>query len=161
MFLRLYDEVTNVLCVSLFLHDRYQYDSLILSKQTWAYPRQHLRQLLWCQGRWRDADVTKECLETNFHLSSTLLSKLCVHFANGFNNVESLYFFYSNPVYPMFPALHISMPCACAIFLAVVCPVLPNISPLSHKKHNFEKKKYWTWNMFWSSLQICPKHFPF
>jgi len=29
-------------------HDRYQYDSLILSKQTWAYPRQHLQQLLWC-----------------------------------------------------------------------------------------------------------------
>jgi hypothetical protein len=30
--------VTNVLCVSLLSHDRYQYDSLILSKQTWAYP---------------------------------------------------------------------------------------------------------------------------
>jgi hypothetical protein len=48
MFLGLYDEVTNVLCVSLLSHDRYQYDSLILSKQTWAYPRQHLQQLLWC-----------------------------------------------------------------------------------------------------------------
>ena len=29
-------------------HDKYQYDSLILSKQTWAFPRQHLQQLLWC-----------------------------------------------------------------------------------------------------------------
>jgi hypothetical protein len=47
MFSILYDEVTNVLCVSLLSHDRYQYDSLILSKQTWAYPRQHLHQLLW------------------------------------------------------------------------------------------------------------------
>jgi len=39
MFLSLYDEVTNVLCVSLLSHDRYQYDSLILSKQTWALPQ--------------------------------------------------------------------------------------------------------------------------
>jgi hypothetical protein len=38
MFLSLHDEVTNVLCVSLLSHDRYQYDSLILSTQTWAYP---------------------------------------------------------------------------------------------------------------------------
>jgi hypothetical protein len=49
--------------VSLLSHDRYQYDSLILSKQTWAYPRQHLQQLLSYQGRWPVADVTKECLE--------------------------------------------------------------------------------------------------
>jgi hypothetical protein len=41
---------------------------------------------------------TKECLETNFHLSSTLLCKLCVHYTNGFDNVGSVYFFYSNPV---------------------------------------------------------------
>ena len=34
--------------MSLLSYDRYQYDSLILSKQTWAYPRQHLQQLLWC-----------------------------------------------------------------------------------------------------------------
>jgi hypothetical protein len=40
MFLSLYDEVTSVLCVSLSSHDRYQYHSLILSKQTRAYPRQ-------------------------------------------------------------------------------------------------------------------------
>ena len=32
MFLSLYDEVTNVLCVSLLSHDRYQYDSPILSR---------------------------------------------------------------------------------------------------------------------------------
>jgi hypothetical protein len=38
MFLSLYDEVTNVLCMSLVSHDRYQYDSLILSRQTGAYP---------------------------------------------------------------------------------------------------------------------------
>jgi hypothetical protein len=37
-FLSLYDEVTDVLCVSLLSHDRYQYNSLILSKQTWTYP---------------------------------------------------------------------------------------------------------------------------
>jgi hypothetical protein len=72
---------------------------LILSKQTSTYPRQHLQQLLWCQGCWHGADVTKECLETNFHLSSTLLRKLCVHYANGFDNIESVYFFYSNPVF--------------------------------------------------------------
>jgi hypothetical protein len=47
---------------------------------------------------WRDADLTQECLETNFHLFSTLLRKLCVHYANGFDNVESVYFFYSNSV---------------------------------------------------------------
>jgi len=29
MFLSLYDEVTNVLCVSLLSHDKYRYDSLI------------------------------------------------------------------------------------------------------------------------------------
>jgi hypothetical protein len=59
---------------------------------------QHLQQLLWCQGHWRSADVMKECLETNFYLPSTPLRKLCVHYTNGFDNVESVYFFYSNPV---------------------------------------------------------------
>jgi hypothetical protein len=48
MFLSLYGEVINVLRVSLLSHDRYQFDSLILSEQTWEYPRQHLQQLLWC-----------------------------------------------------------------------------------------------------------------
>ena len=38
MFLCLYDEVTNVLCVSLLSHDRYQYDSLILSSDTGGLP---------------------------------------------------------------------------------------------------------------------------
>jgi hypothetical protein len=99
MFLSLYDEVTNVLCVSVLSHDRYQYNSLILSRQTSAYPRQHLQQLLWCQGCWRGADIMKECLETNFHLSSTLLCKLCVHYADSFDNVERVSFLYSNPVY--------------------------------------------------------------
>jgi hypothetical protein len=75
-----------------------QYDSLILSKQAGPYPRRHLQQLLWCQGRWRGVDDTKECLETNFHLSSRLLRKLYVHYANGFDNVESVYFFYSIPI---------------------------------------------------------------
>jgi hypothetical protein len=79
-------------------HDRYQYDNLILSRKTWACPRQHLQQLLWCQGRWRGADVTKQCLKTNFHLSSTLLHTLRVRYTNGFDNVESVYIFYSNPV---------------------------------------------------------------
>jgi hypothetical protein len=92
MFLSLYDEVTNVLYLSLLSDNRCQYDNLILSKQIWAYPRQYLQQLLRCQGRWRGADVTKECLETNFHLSSTLLRKLCVHYANGFDNVETISF---------------------------------------------------------------------
>jgi hypothetical protein len=90
-------QVTNVLCVSLLSHDRYQYDSLLLSKQTWAYPRQHLQQLLWCQGRWHGADIMKECLEIKFNLSSTLLGKMCFHYANSFDN-KSVYFFYSNPV---------------------------------------------------------------
>jgi hypothetical protein len=81
-----------------FCHTTYQYDSLILPKQTWAYASQHLQQLLCCQGRWRNADVTKECLETNFNLSPTLLRKLCVHYANGLDNVESAYFVYINSV---------------------------------------------------------------
>jgi ribosome-associated toxin RatA of RatAB toxin-antitoxin module len=92
MVLSLYEEVKRLTHKTFVSHDRYQYHSLILSKQTWANPHQHL------QGRWLSADVTKECLETNFHLSSKLLRKLCVHYANGFYNVESVYFFYSNPV---------------------------------------------------------------
>jgi hypothetical protein len=83
--------------MSLLSHDRYQYNSLILSKQTWAYPRQHLQQLLWCQGCWRGADIMKECLETNSSFLHTL-RELCVHYANSFDNIESVYFFYNNPV---------------------------------------------------------------
>ena len=37
MFLSLYDEVTNVLCLSLLSHDRYQYGGLILSSDTGDY----------------------------------------------------------------------------------------------------------------------------
>jgi hypothetical protein len=100
-----------------FCHTTYQYDSLILSKRTWAYPRQHLQQLLWCQGRWL-ADVTKECLETNFHHSSTLLRKLCVHYANGVDNVESVYFFYSNPV--LYNNNQVVIRVSCAVWTAEV-----------------------------------------
>jgi len=85
MFLSLYDEVTNVLCVNFLSHDRYQYDSLIQSKQTLAYTIVAAILFQWCQGRWRGVNVTKECLEKKFHLSSTLLRKLCVHYANGFD----------------------------------------------------------------------------
>jgi hypothetical protein len=46
MFLSLYDEITNALCMSLLSQDRYQY----------------------------------------------------AHYTNGFDNVENVYFFYSNPV---------------------------------------------------------------
>jgi hypothetical protein len=138
-----------------FCHTTYQYDSLILSKQTWAYPCQHLQQLLWCVVSVRlnlpkveerklclwctptrrkhkelsldfleanmsvpcshqligesnvvvdfhpGADVTKECLEKIFvfplryyaNCVSTTLTVLMLH------NVESVYFFYSNPVF--------------------------------------------------------------
>jgi len=38
MFLSLYDEVTNVLCMSLLSHDIYKYDSLILSSDTGGLP---------------------------------------------------------------------------------------------------------------------------
>jgi hypothetical protein len=95
MFLSLYDEVKNVLCLSLLSRDRYQYDSLIVSKQTWAYPVNTCNSCCDVKG----ADVTKECLGTNFNLSSTLLRKLCVHYANGSDNVESAYLVYSNPLY--------------------------------------------------------------
>ena len=38
LFLSLYDEVTNVLCMSLLSHERYQYDSVILSSDTGGLP---------------------------------------------------------------------------------------------------------------------------
>ena len=84
--------------MSLLSHDRYQYDSLILSTQTWAYPRQHLQQLLWC--------VVSVCLNLpevherklyplRYYANcvSTMLTVLILH------NVESICFFCSNPVY--------------------------------------------------------------
>jgi hypothetical protein len=87
MFLSLYDEVTNVLYVSLLSHDRPEHILVNTCNSC-------------CDVK--GADVTKECLETKFHLSSTLLNKLCVHYANGFDNAESVYFFYSNPVLSVF-----------------------------------------------------------
>ena len=83
--------------MSLLSHDRYQYDSLILSKQTWAYPRQHLQQLLWCVVSVRlnlpEVEERKLCpLRYNTNCVSTTLTVLILH------NVESVYFFYSNPV---------------------------------------------------------------
>jgi hypothetical protein len=62
--------------------------------------------LQWCQGRWRGADVTKECLEKSFFIFplcyyancvSTTLTVLIRH------NVES--WKYSNPVYTGGPRL--------------------------------------------------------
>ena len=79
-------------------HDRYQYDSLILSKQTWAYPHQHLQQLLWCvvsvHLNLPEVEEWKLCpLHYYANCSSTTLTVLILH------NVENVYFFYSNPVY--------------------------------------------------------------
>jgi len=73
MFLSLYDEVTNVLCVSLLSHDRYQYDSLTSQKNAWKkifiFPIRYYT----------------NCV-------SATLTVLILH------NVESVYFFYSNLV---------------------------------------------------------------
>ena len=79
-------------------HDRYQYDSLILSKQTWAYPRKHLQQLLRCvvSGRLNllEVEERKLCpLRYYANCVSTTLTVLILH------NVESVCFFYSNPVF--------------------------------------------------------------
>ena len=84
--------------MSLLSHDRYQYDSLILSKQTWAYPRQHLQQLLWCVVSVRlklpEVEERKLCLwYTPTRRNRKELSLNLLH------NVESVYFFYSNPVF--------------------------------------------------------------
>jgi hypothetical protein len=96
MFLSLYEEVTNVLCVSLLWHDRYLYDSLILPKQTWEYPHQHLQQLLWC--------IVSVRLNLSEVEERKLLSLIYSHkkksqgVKSGLHNVESVYFFYSNPI---------------------------------------------------------------
>ena len=86
--------------MSLLSHDRYQYDSLILSKQTWTYPRQHLQQLLWCvvSVRLNLPEIEERNLcPLRYYAScvSTTLTVLILH------NVESVYFFYSNPVYSL------------------------------------------------------------
>ena len=167
MFLSLYDEVTNVLCVSLLSKDRYQYDSLILSSDTsglpellplhkqpvsWNFllhsqidcrvggglPHRLLKRrctrvtefvfadsstqkafsttvaailLQWCQGRWRDADVTKECLEKIFIFPLRYYVNCVFSTVTGLilRNVESVYFFYSSPV---MSKLHV-LPDAC------------------------------------------------
>ena len=84
--------------MSLLSHDRYQHDSLILSKQTWAHPRQHLQQLLWCIISVRlnlpEVEERKLCLwYTPTRRNHKELSLDLLH------NVQSVYFFYSNPVY--------------------------------------------------------------
>ena len=86
--------------MSLLSHDRYQYDSLILSKETWAYPRRHLQQLLWCVVSVRlnspEVEERKLCpLRYYANCVSTTLTVLILH------NVESVYFFYSNPAFQM------------------------------------------------------------
>ena len=81
----------------LLSHDRYQYDNQILSKQTWAYHRQHLQQLLWCVFWVRlnlpDVEERKFCpLAYYTNCVSTTLTVLILH------NVESVYFFFSKLV---------------------------------------------------------------
>ena len=83
--------------MSLLSHDRYQYDSLILSKQTWAYPCEHLQQLLWCAVSVRlnlpEVQEWKLCpLRYYANCVSTTLMVLILR------NVESVCFFYSDPV---------------------------------------------------------------
>ena len=84
-------------------------DSLIVSKQTWAYPRQHLQQLLWCVVSVRlnlpEVEEWKLCpLRYYANCVSTTLTVLILH------NVESVYFFYSNPVFWNVWAVY-CMPC--------------------------------------------------
>ena len=72
--------------------------SLILSKQTWAYPHQHLQQLLWCVVSVRlnllQVEERKLCpLRSYANCVSTTLTVLTLR------NVESVYIFSSNPVY--------------------------------------------------------------
>jgi len=84
--------------VSLLSHDRYQYDSLILSKQTWAYPPQHLKQLLWCvvSVRLNSPEVEERKLCLWYTPTSRNHKELSLDLQH---NVESVYFFYSNPVF--------------------------------------------------------------
>ena len=84
--------------MSLLSHHRYQYVSLIVSKQTWAYPRQQLQQLLWCVVSVRlnlpEVEERKLCpLRYYANCVSTTLTVFILH------NVGSVYFFYSNPVF--------------------------------------------------------------
>jgi len=58
-----------------------------------------------------------------------------------------------------------SMQCACAILPSVPCPVLQYFSTLSHKQHEFSKKKkksYWTQNACFDFLyNFCLNRFSF
>jgi hypothetical protein len=109
MCFSLYVEVTIVLCepfvtgrISIWLSD------FVL---TWCW--HHEKMLQWCQGCWCGADITKKCFSNvkgadvvltsqknvwKQMLHFTLLRKLCVQYTNCFYYVESVYFFYSNPV---------------------------------------------------------------
>ena len=92
--------------MSLLSHDSYQYDSLILSKQTWAYPRQHLQQLLWCvvsvHLNLPEVEERKLCpLHYYANCVSTTLTVFILH------NVESVCFFYSNPVLACIQDIHV------------------------------------------------------
>jgi hypothetical protein len=130
---------------------------------------QQLQKLFWRQGRWRGADVTKECLETNFHLSSTLLRKLWVHCANGFDNVGSVYFFYSNPVFhcyvnnatipcrsqellPFLSVIHFFLSLFSTNYSSILPhpPILPSIS-WSCCFQNLYKILFWEWGTRWRS----------
>jgi hypothetical protein len=89
MFLSLYDEVTNVLCVSLLSHYRYQYDSLILSKQTWAYPVNTCNSC--CNIKGADVVLTsrKNAWKQIFIFPLRYYAN-CVQYRNGFDKVESV-----------------------------------------------------------------------
>jgi len=50
------------------------------------------------------------------------------------------------------------MQCACAMLSSVACPALQIVFTLSHKRHDFRKKVYWTWNVFWFSVQLFLKY---
>ena len=78
-------------------HDRYQYDSLILSKQQSISSSTLAKQLLWCVVSVRlnlpEVEERKLCpLRYYANCVFTTLTVLILH------NVESVYFFYSNPV---------------------------------------------------------------
>jgi hypothetical protein len=62
MSLSLYDWVTNVLCVSLSSHDRYQYNNAIRSKHTGACTHQLLWRVALDRLRLQEVDEQKMSL---------------------------------------------------------------------------------------------------